>query len=63
MENKYAEGASVIAIAAPDRELVVRRYAKRIYYCTDPKHPLHSDLVYYERELRNGAATIHSTIV
>lgn len=54
MENKYSEGSRVVAIVEPDRDLVVRRYAKRIYYCTDPKHPLNKDLVYYERELRNG---------
>ncbi|MER2999519.1 hypothetical protein [Pontibacter populi] len=55
MENKYTEGSRVVAIAAPDRDLVVRRYAKRIYYCTDPKHPLDKDLVYYERELQSGS--------
>ncbi len=51
MENKYPEGATVFAKIAPTRSLVVRRFAKRIYYCTDPSSPLEKDKVYYEREL------------
>ncbi|MBC5775740.1 hypothetical protein H8S95_16805 [Pontibacter sp. KCTC 32443] len=51
MENKYPEGATVFAKEAPARSLTVRRYAKRIYYCTDPAQPLGKDQVYYEREL------------
>lgn len=53
MENKYPEGSKVTPIIDPNRMLVVRRFAKHIYYCTDAKHPLAKDLVYFERELMN----------
>lgn len=39
MENKYAEGLTVYAVANPEQELVVRRFVKRIYYCTDQSSP------------------------
>ena len=52
MGNKYPEGSTVVARTDPSHNLTVRRYAKRIYYCTDPANPLERDRVYYERELQ-----------
>ena len=52
MENKYAEGSTVYAIANPELELVVRRFVKRIYYCTDQSSAQPKDQVYFERELQ-----------
>lgn len=52
MENKYAEGLTVYAVANPEQELVVRRFVKRIYYCTDQSSPQQRDQVFYERGLQ-----------
>ncbi|GGG23078.1 hypothetical protein [Pontibacter amylolyticus] len=54
MENKYPEGSIVYAKVNPGLKLAVRRYARRIYYCTNLEHPLAKELVYYERELMDG---------
>jgi hypothetical protein len=54
MENKYPEGSTVFVRTDPAHNLTVRRYAKRIYYCTDPANPLERDRVYYERELQQN---------
>lgn len=51
MENLYPVGSAVVAITNPSRSLTIRRYASRIYYCTDPANPQEKDKVYYEREL------------
>jgi len=51
MENKYKEGEIVYAKIDPTVKLIVRRYAKRIYYCKIQKDLSHKDLVYFEREL------------
>lgn len=51
MEIKYLAGTTVFAKVIPTRKLTVRRYAKRIYYCTVPVNTLDRDQVYYEREL------------
>lgn len=51
MENKYPEGALVYAKVRPNLKLAVRRYVKRIYYCTILEHPQEKELVYFEREL------------
>ncbi|PVY38094.1 hypothetical protein [Pontibacter virosus] len=56
MENKYPEGSIVYAKVNPGLKLAVRRYAKRIYYCTNLEHPLEKELVYYERELTGDNA-------
>ncbi|MBA9075410.1 MULTISPECIES: hypothetical protein [Rufibacter] len=50
-ENLYPNGAEVYAKTNPEVKLVVRRYAKRVYYCTEPGKPTQSDKVFYEREL------------
>ena len=51
MENKYEEGKIVQAIERPDINLVVRRYHKRIYYCSVQAHPSQKEQVYFENEL------------
>ena len=56
-ENIYPEGSAVHATANPGLGLVVRRYVKRIYYCTAQDDPSLKDLVYYERELQGGRGT------
>jgi hypothetical protein len=53
MENKYAEGSTVYARANTEHALVVRRFVKRIYYCTDQSIPQQKDQVYFERELQD----------
>jgi hypothetical protein len=51
MENKYPEGSFVYAKVNPSLKLAVRRYIKRIYYCTNLEHPQEKEQVYFEREL------------
>jgi hypothetical protein len=51
LENQYPKGSSVYARVNPGVKLTVRRYAKRIYYCTVQENPSHQELVYFEREL------------
>ncbi len=51
IENQYPEGSTVYAKVNPDVKLTVRRYARRIYYCTVQDKPSHKEMVYYDREL------------
>ncbi|WP_266206138.1 hypothetical protein [Pontibacter kalidii] len=52
MENRYSDGATVLAEIASDRSLLVRRrYAKRIQYCPNPAKSEEEDCMYYAREL------------
>lgn len=51
MDNIYKEGTLVAAKLSPDRQLLINRYYKRIYYCTPVNEPRHKLLVYFEREL------------
>lgn len=44
----------------PSLRLAVRRYAKRIYYCTNVAHPQEKELVYFERELMDNEAAASS---
>ncbi len=53
MENKYKEGETVYAKVNPECKLIVRRYVKRIYYCTIRDNPEEKELVFFERELAN----------
>lgn len=55
MENKYPEGSIVYAKVNPGLKLAVRRYASRIYYCTNLAQPQGKELVYFERELTDSA--------
>lgn len=52
-DNKYKVGDTVYAKATPDIKLNVRRYIKRIYYCTSVDHPEAKDQVFFEREILN----------
>lgn len=54
MENKFAEGSTVIAVVTPEVKLTVRRYVDRVYYCRIQPDPGGNDLVYFERELAHG---------
>ena len=51
MDNHFSEGSVVYAKENPALRLVVRRYVKRIYYCTVQENPTQKELVYFEREL------------
>ena len=51
MDNIYKEGTYITAKASPNRQLLINRYYKRIYYCTPVHEPTHKLLVYFEREL------------
>ncbi|MFB9864644.1 hypothetical protein EFA69_05445 [Rufibacter immobilis] len=54
MESQYPEGSTVYANEQPEQKLTVRRYAKRVYYCTVQDQPNQRELVYYGRELSFG---------
>ena len=58
MDNTFPEGSTVYANVDPTRTLVVRRYVKRIYYCTVPDDPSQKELVYFERELMSTSTSI-----
>ncbi len=55
MENKFAEGSVVFALATPEIKLVIRRYVDRVYYCKLQADPEQPELVYFERELAQGS--------
>jgi hypothetical protein len=57
MDNIFPKGSEVYAKVNPTLKLVVRRYVKRIYYCTIQENPAHKDLVYFERELMGDPPT------
>lgn len=54
MDNIYKEGTLITAKASPNRQLLINRYYKRIYYCTPVNEPTHKLLVYFERELTSA---------
>ncbi|KAA3439709.1 hypothetical protein [Rufibacter hautae] len=56
MENLYLPGTVVFARVNPGLKLVVRRFAKRVYYCTVQENPAQKELVYFEREISNNPA-------
>ncbi|RBW55888.1 hypothetical protein DS884_15045 [Tenacibaculum sp. E3R01] len=51
MESKYKAGDVVYAKARPFVMLVIRIYARKIYYCRVQNDLLAKELVYFEREL------------
>nr|WKN35417.1 hypothetical protein K4G66_23875 [Tunicatimonas sp. TK19036] len=57
MDNIFPEGSIVYAKIDPTLKLVVRRYVKRIYYCTIQKDPSRKERVYFERELMGDTPT------
>lgn len=53
MEDKYKIGDVVCAKVRPLVALVVRIYARKVYYCTVKNDPSAKELVYFERELKS----------
>jgi hypothetical protein len=49
--NKFEDGKIVQAKERPEINLVIRRYYKRIYYCTVQADPTQKERVYFENEL------------
>ena len=52
MEKRFEIGDVVCAKVSPTTVLVVRLYARRIYYCTPQNQPNAKDQVYFDRELK-----------
>ncbi|WKN43297.1 hypothetical protein [Tunicatimonas pelagia] len=48
MDNLFSEGSVVYAKVNLTLKLVVRRYVKRVYYCTIQEDPTRKELVYFE---------------
>ena len=53
MDNKFAEGSVVYAIAKPTVKLIIKRYVDRVYYCRAQLDPAQKQLTFFERELTN----------
>ncbi|NAY91202.1 hypothetical protein GTQ34_04655 [Muricauda sp. JGD-17] len=53
MENRFKKGDVVCAKVRPSVSLVVRLYARRVYYCTTQNNPSEKELVYFDRELKS----------
>lgn len=51
--NRFKIGDFVCAKVRPSVSLVVRLYARRVYYCTVQNDPLANELVYFDRELKS----------
>jgi hypothetical protein len=51
MENLYAAGDKVSLLNDPSKQLVIKRYLSRIYYCVDVNDPNQKLLAYFGREL------------
>lgn len=49
--GKYKSGDFVYAKENPSEKLEVRRYLRRIYFCTFPNNPEKKELALFEREL------------
>ncbi|MEQ9414609.1 MAG: hypothetical protein RIF39_12310 [Cyclobacteriaceae bacterium] len=49
--NKFEVGKIVQDKKRPEINLVIRRYYKRIYYCTVQADPAQKEKVYFENEL------------
>ncbi|MGB3586151.1 MAG: hypothetical protein WBA23_06405 [Tunicatimonas sp.] len=58
MENIFPEGSVVYPKVNPTLKLVVRRFVKRVYYCTIQATPSQKELVFFERELMSEPATL-----
>lgn len=52
MEDEYKKGDIVCAKVRPLVPLVIRIYARKIYYCTVKNDPSAKELVYFGRELK-----------
>ncbi|TXN35242.1 hypothetical protein FVB32_11685 [Flagellimonas hymeniacidonis] len=53
VESRYKIGDIVCAKVRPSVLLVVRLYARKVYYCTIQNDPLANELVYFDRELKS----------
>lgn len=51
MENLYAVGAILQAKEKPQTNLIVNKYYKRIYYCTEVNDASKKLFPFFEREL------------
>ena len=56
--NIFPEGSVVYPKVNPTLKLVVRRYVKRVYYCTIQETHSQKDLVFFERELMSDPVTL-----
>ena len=52
MEKRFEIGDVVCAKVKPSIALVVRLYARRIYYCNLQNQPSANEQVYFDRELK-----------
>lgn len=51
MSNKFKAGDMVCAKVSPSKVLVVRIFARKVYYCDVYNHPEEKEQVYFEREI------------
>ncbi|MBC9796020.1 hypothetical protein [Sinomicrobium weinanense] len=51
MSNLFKTGDMVCAKVNPTRPLVVRVFARGVYYCDVKNHPEEKEQVYFEREI------------
>ncbi len=51
MENRFKAGDFVFAKVRPSVPLIIRIYARKIYYCKIKSDPNTQELVYFDREL------------
>ncbi len=58
MESKYKNGEIVRERIRPTMKLMVSRYVNGIYYCFIQERNSKKELVYLERELVSGMATV-----
>ena len=51
MENLYVAGDKVSLLINPSKQLVIKKYLSRIYYCVNVNDEDQKLLAYFEREL------------
>lgn len=51
MNNLFKSGDMVCAKVNPSKPLVVRIFARKVYYCDVYNHPDEKEQVYFEREI------------
>lgn len=51
MSNLFKVGDKVFAKVNPTKLLIVRLFARNVYYCDVYNHPEEKEQVYFEREL------------
>lgn len=50
-DNKYKIGTKIAELAHPDKELIIKAYKSRIYYCAFVEFPDKKELALFEREI------------